>query len=70
MESNTLYYEQTKRSGTYCRLCDKDIDKNTEKVIKFRTFRGHGDPIIICVDCIGKINETIESGKYHTTKIK
>ena len=64
MESNVLFYEEMKREG-YCRLCDRILEKNTEKVIKFRTFRGHGDPIIICLGCISKINETIKSGMYH-----
>jgi hypothetical protein len=57
---NELEYRQTKRD-CHCKCCDKYIDRDTEKVIYFRTFRGHGDPTHICLDCIEKINQLIET---------
>lgn len=43
-----------------CRLCDREIPKNTEKVVHWYTYRQNGMNIILCVDCVNWLKDRIE----------
>ena len=59
MEYNALYFRTTNRT-CHCKLCDRVVERNTEKVIVFTTLRGHADTTHICLECIGNINKIIK----------
>ena len=56
MEYGKIYYREAQRD-CYCRLCSKNIIKNTENIITFVT---HRQNVILCLDCLKKINEMVE----------
>ena len=56
MDYNGLCLRTTKQD-CHCKICDRLIERNTEKLIVFRSYRGHGDTTHICLDCVDKINE-------------
>lgn len=52
MENFEFRYTERK---CHCKVCDEVVERHTEKVIYFRTFRGHGDPTHICTNCLKKM---------------
>lgn len=56
---NPIEYRQTERDA-FCRGCDKQIKKKTEKVIYTYSWRNRGQNILICLDCVGEINRLIK----------
>jgi len=55
---NNLEIRKTKQDA-HCKVCDKLIKKDTEFVVYFKTWRGHGDATHICFDCLKVINELV-----------
>ena len=62
-----MYFQEiefrTTLRSCHCKVCDNLIKKDSEKMIVFRTIRGHMDTTHICLKCIGKINDIINNYK-------
>lgn len=55
---NNLQYRNPKRLNCHCKVCDRVVPMS-EKIIYFRSWRGHGDATQICMNCLKIINELI-----------
>ena len=44
----------------FCRACDKTLERNTEKVIAWYSFRNRGQHIYICTDCVTSMYNLIQ----------
>lgn len=43
----------------FCRLCDREITKNSEKVIAHYSHRNKGQHIFICRECVSEMFTTV-----------
>jgi len=59
MDYKEIEFRITLRS-CHCKVCDKLIKKDSEKMIVFKTIRGHMDTTHICLECIKRINDIIK----------
>lgn len=59
MDFNKLECRTTSRT-CHCKVCDKTIERNIEKVIVFTPLRGHCDTVHICQSCVDKMNELLK----------
>jgi hypothetical protein len=62
---NELEVRTTNKTNCHCKVCDKLIKPDVEKVFVFRSIRGHMDTTHICFSCIKKMNELINEGVYN-----
>lgn len=62
LECEELYFRKAKRN-CHCKVCDREIKKETEPIIIFRTIRGNCDTVHVCLPCIEKMNKMISTNK-------
>ena len=55
---NNIQYRSLQHKGM-CRCCEKLIDKHSEKIIYFNYYGAGSSYIILCTDCIKKMNDIV-----------
>lgn len=44
----------------HCRGCDKELEPKVDFAVKFYSIRNRGQHILICKDCVVKMNELVQ----------
>ena len=61
--NNNLSIRQAQRT-CFCRVCDKEIQRNTEDIVSWYSWRNRGQNIHICIPCMKIIGKLVE---HHET---
>ena len=61
--NNNLAIRQAKQN-CFCRVCDKEIQRNTEDIVSWYSWRNRGQNIHICIPCMKILGKLVE---HHET---